>query len=171
MYCVIRKWKKDDASELAKAINSKAVQDNLRDGLPFPYTKSDAEQYINEMLNADENTTFPFAITVNNTVVGSISALRQSNIHFLTAEIGYYIAESFWGKGIGTDAIRQICDYIFQSTDIIRIFAEPFAHNAASCRILEKNGFKCEGTLRSNAVKNGQILDMKMYSLIKSEVE
>lgn len=66
-----------------------------------------------------------------------------------------------------TEAVKQICEYIFSESDIIRIYAEPFAYNKASCRVLEKAGFQCEGILRKNAVKNGNIVDMKMYSLIK----
>lgn len=170
MEVTLRKWRLEDAEELACAINNKKVQDNLRDGLPFPYSKADAEWYINEMLNADENSTFAFAVTAEGRVAGSIGAFRQANIHCRTAELGYYIAEPFWGKGVGTAAVNQICRYIFENTDIIRIFAEPFAYNGASCRILEKNGFQLEGILRSNAVKNGQVLDMKMYSLIKSDI-
>ena len=81
-----------------------------------------------------------------------------------TAELGYYIAEEYWGNGIMTEAARQICEYVFSESDIIRIYAEPFAYNIASCRVLEKAGFQYEGTLRSNAVKNGKVLDMKMYS-------
>ncbi|MDO5575952.1 MAG: GNAT family protein, partial [Fibrobacter sp.] len=107
--------------------------------------------------------------TVNNKVVGSIGAFRQGNIHFRTAELGYYIAEPYWGKGIGTLSVKQICNYIFAETSILRIYAEPFAYNTASCRVLEKAGFTYEGTLRCNAVKNDKILDMKMYSLLKEE--
>ena len=81
--------------------------------------------------------------------------------------MGYYIAEPYWGKGIGTSAVAAICQTVFENSDIIRIFAEPFAYNLASRRILEKNGFVCEGILRKNAVKNGKILDMMMYSLIR----
>jgi len=81
--------------------------------------------------------------------------------------MGYYIAEPLWGKGFGTSAVKQTCRYIFEHTDIIRIYAEPFAHNAASCRVLEKSGFQCEGVLRKNAVKNGKEIDMKMYALIR----
>jgi RimJ/RimL family protein N-acetyltransferase len=81
--------------------------------------------------------------------------------------MGYYIAEPWWGKGIGTTAVKEVCSYIFNNTDIIRIFAEPFAYNIASCRILEKAGFTFEGTLRKNAVKNGKVIDMKMYALVK----
>lgn len=167
MECKIRRWKIEDAPEVAEALNNRNVQNNLRDGLPYPYTENDARDFIKAMLDADRNTTFSFAITFDGKVVGSIGVFRKDNIHFRTAEMGYYIAEPSWGKGLGTGAIKQACHYIFEHTDIIRIFAEPFAYNAASCRILEKNGFKYEGTLRSNAVKNGRVLDMKIYSLIK----
>lgn len=87
----------------------------------------------------------------------------------MTFEAFYYIGERFWGKGIATCAVKQICDYIFKNTDIIRIFAEPFARNAASCRVLEKAGFQYEGTLRNNAVKNGSVLDMKLYAILKKD--
>ena len=148
-------------------MNNKNIQNNLRDGLPYPYTESDAIDFIQAMLNSDKDATYAFAIVFDGKVVGSIGVFRQNNIHRLTAEMGYYIAEPFWGKGLGTDAIKQVSQYIFKNTDIIRIFAEPFAYNTASCRILEKSGFVFEGTLRSNAIKNGQIIDMKLYSLVK----
>lgn len=169
MECIIRPWRLEDAKELALIVNNKKIQNNLRDGLPYPYTENDAKSYISEILCSDKNTTFAFAITVNDKPIGSIGVFRKDNVHFRTAEMGYYIAEEFWGKGLGNSAVKQICQYIFKNTDIIRIFAEPFAYNTASCRILEKSGFQYEGTLRSNAVKNGKVLDMKMYSLIKSD--
>ena len=84
--------------------------------------------------------------------------------------LGYYIAEEYWGKGIMTEAIKQICQHVFQKSDIIRIYAEPFAYNIASCRALEKAGFQYEGTLRNNAVKNGKVIDMKMYSILNTEL-
>ncbi len=169
MKCRIRKWELSDARDLAAALSNKKVQDNLRDGLPYPYTVQDGKDYISAMLSADENGTFAFAITVDNIVIGSIGIFRQGNIHRQTAELGYYIAEEYWGKGIMTEAVRQICKYVFSESDIIRIYAEPFSYNAASCRVLEKAGFQCEGTLRSNAVKNGKVIDMKMYSLLREE--
>lgn len=167
MECTIRKWKMDDAARLAEMLNNKKILDNLRDGLPYPYTERDAEDFIASMLSADQTKTFAFAITVDEKAVGSIGVFRCDNIHFRTAEMGYYIGEPFWGNGLGTSAVRQACNYVFQNTDIIRIFAEPFAYNMASCRVLEKAGFQFEGLLRSNAVKNGNVLDMRMYSLIK----
>lgn len=167
MTCKIRKWKLSDAKELAAAVSNKKVQDNLRDGLPYPYTEQDGKDYISVMLSANENETFAFAITADDKVVGSIGVFRQENIHKQTAELGYYIAEEYWGRGIMTEAVKQICAYVFDRSDIIRIYAEPFAYNDASCRVLEKAGFQYEGTLRSNAVKNGRVVDMKMYALVK----
>ena len=171
MKCRIRKWELSDAKDLAAALSNKKVQDNLRDGLPYPYTEQDGKEFISAMLSADENETFAFAIMVDDKVVGSIGIFRQGNIHSQTAELGYYIAEEYWGKGIMTEAVKQICEYVFTNSDIIRIYAEPFAYNIASCRVLEKVGFQYEGTLRSNAVKNGKVIDMKMYSLLKEEIK
>ncbi|AKA70421.1 GCN5-related N-acetyltransferase [Clostridium scatologenes] len=139
----------------------------MKGGRPYPYTENDAKNFISAMLNADKNTTYVFAITINNKVVGSIGVFRKDNIHFKTAEMGYYIGEAYWGKGIGTSAVKQVCKYIFENTDIIRIFAEPFSCNIGSCRVLEKSGFLYEGTLRKNAVKNRVVLDMKLYSIVK----
>lgn len=170
MNCRIRKWELSDAKDLAAALSNTKIQDNLRDGLPYPYTEQDGIDYISAMLSADENDTFAFAITIEGKVIGSIGVFRQGNIHRQTAELGYYIAEEYWGKGIMTEAIKQICKYVFDKSDIIRIYAEPFAYNLASCRVLEKAGFQYEGTLRKNAVKNGKIIDMKMYSLLRNEI-
>lgn len=156
-----------DAPNLAEMLNNKNIMNNLRDGLPYPYMIKDAEDYIQAMLSADRTKTFAFAITVEDQPVGSIGVFRCENIHFRTAEMGYYIGENYWGNGLGTSAVMQACDYVFEHTDIIRIFAEPFAYNAASCRVLEKVGFQFEGLLRGNAVKNGHVLDMKMYARIR----
>ena len=163
----IRKWELADAKDLATALSNRKILDNLRDGLPYPYTEQDGKDFIVAMLAADENFTFAFAITLDGKVIGSIGAFRQENIHKHTAELGYYIAEEHWGKGIMTEAVKQLCDYVFSHTDMIRIYAEPFAYNIGSQRVLEKAGFQYEGTLRNNAVKNGKILDMKMYSILR----
>ena len=137
--------------------------------MPYPYTEQDGKEYISATLSANENETFAFAITVDEKAIGSIGAFRQENVHRRTAELGYYIAEEYWGKGIMTEAVKQICKYVFDKSDIIRIYAAPYAHNIASCRVLEKVDFQYEGTLRSNAIKNGKVVDMKMYSLLKGE--
>ena len=149
MSCVIRKWRISDRERLAEMLNNPKVLDNLRDGLPYPYTPADGEEYIASMLAADETRTFAFAITVDGGVIGSVG-------------------EPYWGKGYTTSAVEQVCRYVFDHSDILRIFAEPFARNTASCRVLEKAGFQFEGTLRGNAVKNGEVLDMKLYALVRA---
>ncbi len=167
MNCQLRRWTVEDAESLAKIISNKKLQDNLRDGIPFPYTVQDGRDFISEILSSDKNNTFAFAITVDGKLAGSIGAFRRENIHFRTAELGYYLAEEYWGRGVMTAAVCQICRYIFSHSNIIRIYAEPFAYNIGSCRVLEKAGFQYEGTLRCNAVKNGKVLDMKMYSVLR----
>ncbi len=167
MSCKIRKWSVEDAESLAEILNNKKILDNLRDGIPFPYTVQDALEYINSTLKADGNCVFSFAVSAEDKVVGSIGIFRKDNIHSRTAELGYYIGEQFWNKGYATSAVNAACEYVFNNTDIIRIFAEPFARNNASCRVLEKAGFRFEGTLAANAVKNGIIEDMKLYSKCK----
>lgn len=167
MECKIRKWKIEDKTDLAMNLNNRNILDYLRDGLPYPYTERDAEDYITSMLSADKEKTFAFAITVEDQVIGSIGIFRCENIHCKTAEIGYYIGEQYWGNGYTLSAVKQACKHVFENTDIIRIFAEPFAQNMRSCRVLEKAGFQYEGTLHNHAVKNGRILDMKMYALLK----
>ena len=166
----IREWRIEDKADLAENLNNVHVLNNLRDGLPYPYTEKDAEEYINVMLSSDKENTFAFAVTLDDQVIGSIGVFRCDNIHRRTAELGYYIGEKYWGNGYMTSAVRQICAYVFENTDIIRLFSEPFAKNVASCRVLEKSGFACEGVLRKNAFKNGEFLDMKLYALIKPDV-
>ena len=163
----LRKWKMEDAQQLSEMLNNQKILANLRDGLSFPYTIDDAKEYIKAMLDADQDQTFAYAITDEERVIGSIGVFRTDNIHFQTAELGYYIAEPDWGQGHGTRAVKQIGELIFETTDIIRIFAEPFARNLGSCRILEKAGFQLEGILRKNALKNGRTEDMKLYALVR----
>lgn len=163
----LKQWEERDAQTLAKILNDKKILDNLRDGLPFPYTENDALFYINSCLNADKDKQFCYAICFNGKVVGSIGVFRQENIHFKTAEMGYYVGFEYWGKGITTGAVKLACKHVFDNTDIVRIYAEPFAENLASCRILEKNGFVLEGILHKNAYKNGKFRDMKMYAKLK----
>lgn len=168
MNCILRKWRLSDAQDLAAALNNEKIQNNLRDGLPFPYTQQDARDYIITMLSSQEDSAFAYAITIDDRAVGSIAAFRQGNIHRRTAELGYYLAESCWGRGIMTDAIRQLCGIIFETTDILRIYAEPFSYNTGSRRALQKAGFRFEGMMKNNAVKNGKVVDMALYSLTRA---
>ncbi|MGN0407405.1 MAG: GNAT family N-acetyltransferase [Bacteroides sp.] len=167
MNVTIRKWEPEDAKFLAAALSNKNVLNNLRDGLPYPYTEKDAAEYINAMLESDPGSTFAYAIDVDGEAVGSIGAFRQGNIHFRTAELGYYLSEEYWGKGVMTQAVSMLCRKIFDETDILRIYAEPFAYNTGSRRVLEKAGFQFEGIMKNNAFKNGQVFDMALYAMTR----
>lgn len=123
---------------------------------------ADAREFIGGVLAAKD--VFAFAVFADGLFCGSISVTRGGNVHRRTGELGYYLAEPFWGRGIGRAAVKKMCAFVFENSDIVRIFAEPFSQNAASCRVLEKCGFSCEGILRKNAEKNGKLLDMKMYT-------
>lgn len=166
----IRPWTEADAPAIVEAMNDAGVTDNLRDGLPKPYTEADARDYIAFAQTAGEGA-YAFAIAEDGAAVGSVQLTRQQNIHRRTAELGYYVVRRRWGAGLCTEAVRQLCRFAFEETDIIRIFAEPFAENAASCRVLEKAGFRLEGVLRQNAVKNGRVRDMRLYSLVREDLE
>ena len=165
----LKEWKLEYAPALAKSLSNPKILANLRDGLPYPYTEEDAKSFILSMQAANRKNNFFFAIAVDGEVIGNISVARLANIHSRSAEMGYYIAEEFWGRGIMTEAVKQMCVHVFENSDIIRIFAEPFATNTGSCRVLEKAGFTLEGTLRQNAVKNGRVMDMRMYSLLRDD--
>ena len=104
----LRKWRMEDAEDLARALSNEKILNNLRDGLPYPYTKKDAEAYIGAMCAADENDTFAYAICCDDRAIGSIGAFRQGNIHSRTAELGYYLAEEYWGGGVMTWAVREL---------------------------------------------------------------
>ena len=108
MAIIIREWKIEDKTALAENLNNMNVLNNLRDGLPYPYTEDDAEDFIRAILSADKDKSFAFAIALNGKVIGSIGVFRQDNIHYRTAEMGYYMGEKYWGRGYMT-AIICIC--------------------------------------------------------------
>ena len=162
----IRPWRPEDAPVIAEALGDPGVRDNLRDGLPWPYTEADALEFI---AASQAEGMYSFAITEDDIAVGSIKLSRQGNIHSRTAELGYYVVRRRWGRSIGTEALRLMCKFAFEQTDLLRIFAEPFVENIASRRAIEKNGFTLEGIMRKNAVKNGVVRDMCMYALVKED--
>jgi RimJ/RimL family protein N-acetyltransferase len=88
------------------------------------------------------------------------------DVERVSAEIGYWLAEPFWGRGIATEAVVAVTQYAIATHRITRVFALPFASNAASCRVLEKAGYALEGRLRRSAIKDGKIVDQMQYAFI-----
>jgi ribosomal-protein-alanine N-acetyltransferase len=167
MEFTLREWKKSDIENVAQVANNKKVAKNLRNVFPNPYTKEDAEFYINMCLNADKSKDLFLAIDVDGKAVGSIGVFVKDDVYCKSAEMGYWLGEEYWGKGIMTEAVKRICKIAFEKFDIVRIFAEPCAHNIGSRRVLEKAGFKLEGILEKSVYKNNEFYDSCIYALIK----
>ncbi len=165
----LRKWKIEDIMDVAYYANNEKIACNLRDVFPHPYTVSDAEKYVSSCVSNDETRQVCRAIVVNDRVVGSIGIFFGSDVYSKSGEVGYWLAEDFWNKGIMSQAIIRICSDVFQRYDIIRIYAEPFAYNIGSRRALEKAGFDFEGIMRNGVFKNGMVFDYCMYSLLKDD--
>ncbi len=163
----LRKWKMEDAVDFAQYANNKKIADNLRNGFPYPYTIQDAKSYVESCVSNDETKQMCRAIEVDGHVVGSIGVFLGSDVYSRSAEFGYWLAEEFWGKGIMSASAKQICKEAFEQFDIVRIFAEPFAHNIGSRKVLENAGFSLEGVMKNGVYKNGQIFDYCMYALLK----
>ncbi|MFC2101645.1 GNAT family N-acetyltransferase [Bacteroidota bacterium] len=162
----LRPWKDSDADTLPKHANNKKVADQLRDLFPHPYTRKNAQEWI-EMVRSMNDPVKYFAIEVEGEAAGSIAIIPKLDVYRLNAEIGYFLGEQFWGRGIITEALKALVKYGFETFDIIRIYAEPFADNLASRRALEKAGFILEATFHKNVIKNGVIRDSCIYSILK----
>lgn len=164
----IRPWNWLDSRVLTKLINNRNIWNNVRDLLPHPYTLKDADHFLKHNVGAVPNTNF--AILYHGEVAGGIGYVPKDDVYRVSAEIGYWIGEPFWGKGIATAAIGLVIQKIReQSPDLVRIYAEIFDHNKASMRALEKNGFKLESIRKKSVVKNGVIMDDHVYVLILGE--
>lgn len=163
----LRHWQEGDAPSIANYANNPKIAANLRDAFPSPYTLADAKAFALASMNADETAGLQRVIEVNGEAAGSVAITLGSDVYHKTAELGYWLAEPYWGKGIMSGAIRQACTEAFEKYGIVRIYAEPFARNMASRRALEKAGFTLESVLRQNVCKDGVVQDSCMYALLR----
>lgn len=162
---LVRPWRAGDEESLEKHANNRNVWINVRDHFPHPYTKGDAMRWVQ---HASMNLTDTvFAIVVDGRAVGSIGLVAKDDVYRKSMEIGYWIGEEFWGRGIVTEAVGAVTAYGFDHFDIVRIYADIFDWNTASARVLEKNGYAFEARLRRAVVKDGMITDLLMYAKIK----
>jgi RimJ/RimL family protein N-acetyltransferase len=162
--CTIRSWRESDAESLAAHANNRNVWINLRDRFPHPYAVADAHAFIRASLTARPETAF--AIAVEGCAVGGIGYIPHENEERLSAEIGYWLGEPYWGRGIATEALVAITRRALEAHGLTRLFAITFAWNAASCRVLDKAGYVLEGRMRKSAIKDGQIVDQLLYAYV-----
>jgi ribosomal-protein-alanine N-acetyltransferase len=162
--CAVRSWRTSDVEALIRHANNYKIWLNLRDAFPHPYTRHDARAYIRSVRERVPETTF--AIAVGDEAVGSIGFVLRHDVERVSAEIGYWLAEPFWGRGITTEALAAVTRHAIETHALTRLYALPFAWNAASCRVLEKAGYVLEARLRQSAIKDGAITDQMQYAFI-----
>jgi [ribosomal protein S5]-alanine N-acetyltransferase len=161
----LRPLSENDISVLAKLAHNKKIWDNLRDYMPYPYTEKDAIFFID--LIAKENPPMTFGIDYKNELCGVIGLIPQKDVYCKTAEIGYWLGEEYWGKGIATVALKLLTDYGLNTVGFVRLHTGVYEYNIASMKVLEKCGYTKDGIFKKAVFKNGVILDEHKYSITK----
>jgi RimJ/RimL family protein N-acetyltransferase len=161
----IRDWRLDDADALLRHADNRRVWRNLKDRFPHPYTRMDAERWLTEVCARWPRT--QFAIEVDGEAAGAIGLEPQADVFRGSAEIGFWLGEAYWGRGIATDAVRAFTEVALDELGLRRLFAGVFEWNPASMRVLEKAGYAREGLLRRSVVKDGQTIDQVLYARVR----
>lgn len=162
---LLRPWRTGDETSLEKHANNRKIWRNVRDHFPNPYTRGDAMRWILHASSAlSENV---FAICVDGNAVGSIGLVAKDDVYRKSMEIGYWLGEEFWGRGIVTEAVGAVSQYGFDRFDIVRLYADVFEWNNASMRVLEKNGYVFEARLKKAVIKDCMITDALIYAKLK----
>lgn len=154
----IRLWKQEDLESLVRHANNVNVWNNLRNYFPHPYTDENGMEWLNKVVDAPLPA-LNLAIDVDGEAVGGIGLILNTDVYIKSAEIGYWLGEPFWGKGIATEAVRLMTEHAFYYFDLVRVYAEVFETNKASMRVLEKNGYYLEGVRRKAVFKNEVLMD------------
>jgi RimJ/RimL family protein N-acetyltransferase len=160
--CEVRSWQSNDLESLVKYANNPHIWINLRDRFPHPYTTSDGRTFLRNIRSQRPETAF--AIVVGQEAAGGIGFQLQGDVERVSAEIGYWLGEPFWGRGIMTEALVAVTAHAIATHGLSRVYAVPFAWNGASCRVLEKAGYLLEARLRRSAIKDGRIVDQLQYA-------
>ncbi|HUS02692.1 MAG TPA: GNAT family protein [Chitinophagaceae bacterium] len=161
---ILRPFRLTDKKSLVKHANNKKISDNLRDRFPHPYTEEGAEWFITHVLS-DNDPVKNFVIEINGEAAGAIGITPDDDVYRLNGEMGYWLGEEYWGKGIMTAVIKATVKYGFENLGIKRIYAIPFATTIGSIKALEKAGFIKEATICNGVIKNNKILDYHIYSI------
>jgi ribosomal-protein-alanine N-acetyltransferase len=158
---VIREFSLDDLQALVRNANNRNVSMHLRDRFPHPYLEHHGRQFLERVTTTSPVT--GWAIEVDGEAAGGIGLMLQSDVERVSAEIGYWLGEAYWRRGVMTEALSAVTPEMFLQFDLTRIFALPFADNYGSIRVLEKAGYVLEGRLPRSTIKDGVIRDQLMY--------
>jgi RimJ/RimL family protein N-acetyltransferase len=162
--CTVRRWRMSDADALVRHANNIRVAQHLRDRFPHPYTRRHAIDFLRFSTSPADPSNL--AIEVDGEAVGAVGYVAGTDVERYSAEIGYWLGEGYWGRGITTEALTLVTEHVFGTLNMLRLFALPFADNAASIRVLEKAGYVREAILRSSSVKAGVPRDQALYARI-----
>lgn len=165
--CTVRSFRPDDAASIRHHADNPRVAGQLRDAFPHPYTLDDAREFLELVARQGRET--DFAIDVDGQAAGAVGFRPGRDIHRCQAEIGYWLGEELWRRGIMSEVVPAMSRWAARELDVIRVFALPFADNRASIRVLEKAGYRLEGRLRCGAVKGGRVRDQLLYAWIRPE--
>jgi RimJ/RimL family protein N-acetyltransferase len=163
--CAVRSFRPDDAPSLARHANNRAIWINLRDRFPSPYSLADAERWIKDVAGSVPQT--HFAIAVDGAAAGAVGLHLKKDVRRRVAEIGYWLGEELWGRGIATEAVRAVTGHALAQFDLVRLYAGVFEGNQASMRVLEKAGYTREARLRKAIIKDGRTLDLVLYAVVR----
>lgn len=163
----LRPWHPDDALALVKHANSPRIAANLRDGFPYPYTLNDARKWL-AMVGENRDDVI-LAIEIDGETSGGIGLHGLKDVYRFNGEIGYWLSEKHWGRGIMTKAVAAMVEHAFTKTSWLRLFACIFENNPSSMRVLEKNGFKAEAIHKKTVMKEGVLMDEHLYALLKNQ--
>jgi [ribosomal protein S5]-alanine N-acetyltransferase len=161
----VRSWRKDDLKSLVLHADNAKIAANLRDQFPHPYTRHDGIDFLEYAQTQEPECSF--AIEYGDEAVGGVGFLIGRDIARMSAEMGYWLCEELWGRGIVTRAVTAMSNWALDNYGLTRVFAMAFAHNAASIRVLEKAGFEREGVMRRGAIKDGVILDQILFAKVR----
>lgn len=159
--CTVRDWRMTDAESLTKHANNRNVACTLRDTFPHPYTIENAKVFLTR--STIDQPRKNFCIEIDGAAVGGIGIRIGEDVHRHVGQLGYWLGEEFWGRGMMTEAVSEFVNDCFKKFPLHRVYAEAYANNPASARVLEKAGFVLEGRLRKNVVKDGKILDSLLF--------
>ena len=160
----IRPWRVEDLPELVRLANNRRIWVELRDSFPHPYTAESGRRWIE--FAAGNSSPTHFAIELEGSLVGSVGYIPGRDIERCGAEVGYWVGEPYWGRGIATVAVGTLIDSLRVAAEYTRLFALPFASNVPSRRVLEKSGFRLDAVLECSAIKDGRVVDQCMYSRV-----
>lgn len=160
--CEVRSWRASDLESLVRHADNRNIWIQVRDRFPHPYTDRDGRGFLKKMCAQSPETVF--AIAVAGEAIGCIGYQPQGDVERVSAEVGYWLAEPFWRRGIATEALIALTQHAVRTHDLTRLFALSFASNPASSRVLEKAGYRLEARLRRSAIKDGRVVDQLQYA-------